>query len=65
MPLGESHSSNRNPFYLVKGNLVAGSIIQLRCSGRLVGSDALGVFNHAAVLKIGGDPGGPEGLAPA
>ena len=55
-------TSNRNPFDFVQRDFVAGSVVQLRGAWRLVGGDCLGVLDRAAILKIRGDSGGPEGV---
>src|SRR5574337_793308 len=54
---------NCNPFDLIERDLVAGAVVELGRPWRLVGRDSLGVFDGAAVLQVGSDAGGPEGVA--
>ncbi len=54
---------NRDPLDLVEGDLVLGPVIELGRPRGLMGGNGLGVLDRAAVLEIGGDPGGPEGVA--
>jgi hypothetical protein len=54
--------SNHNLLHLIQRNLVAGAIIKLSRFWRFVVGDLLGVLDGAAVLEVGGNAGGPEGM---
>ena len=55
--------SNCNPLDLVERDLVAGAVVELGRARRLVRRDLLRVLQRAAVLEVGGDAGGAEGVA--
>ena len=51
-----------DPFDLVEADLVLLSVIELRRAGAGMISHRGGVFQRAAVLQVGGDPGRPEAM---
>jgi hypothetical protein len=55
--------SNPDLLDLVEVDLVAGAVIELGRLGRLAVGDGLGVLDGAAAFQVGGDAGGPEGVA--
>jgi len=56
-------ASDHDPFDLVEGNVVAAPVVEAGGAGRLVVGHLLGDFELAAVLEIGGNAGGAEGVA--
>ena len=60
MPLFEL---NPDPLDFIEVDLVAGAVIELGCLGAFVVGDPLGVLDGAAFFEVGGDAGGPEGMA--
>ena len=54
---------NRDPLDLIKRDLIAGAIIELRGARAFVRRDGLRVLERPAVLEIGRDAGGAEGMA--
>jgi len=50
-------------FDLVEADLVGRSVVELGCAWGLVGGDLLRVLQRTAVLEVGGDAGGAEGVA--
>ena len=54
---------NHNSLDFIEGDLVRGAVVELGGAGGLVGGDSLGVLDAAAVEQVGGDAGGPEGVA--
>ncbi len=53
---------NHNLLYLVERDLVVGAVIELGGLRGFVVGDLLGLLDGAAVLEVGGDAGGPEGV---
>ena len=53
---------NCDPLDLVERDLVAGAVVELGGLGAGVVGDFLGLLERAAVLAVGGDAGGPEGV---
>jgi hypothetical protein len=53
---------NRDPLHLIQANIVASSIIEPGCSGRLVRRNLLRDLQTTAVLEIRGNSGCPEGV---
>jgi hypothetical protein len=60
---GTGPRSNRNPLDLIKRNLIAGPIIELRCARAFMRRHGLRVFQRAAGFEIGRDPRGAKGMA--
>ena len=60
---GSRNPLNHDPFDLIEADLVSGAVVELGRARRLVGGDGLGVLDTAAVEQVGGDAGGPEGVA--
>lgn len=58
-----SITSNQNPFDLVQADRITAALIKLRCVGRCVVGHMGGLFQGSPVFQIGGDAGGPEGVA--
>ncbi len=54
---------NHNPFDFIERNPVIGAVIELGGFWRFMCGDLLGVLDGAAVFQVGGDAGGPEGMA--
>src|SRR5215813_11811523 len=53
---------NPDPLDLIECDLVTGAVIELGSAGAFVRRHALGVFQRAAGVHVGGDPSGPEGM---
>src|SRR5436305_1715456 len=60
---GVAAASNGNPLDFVERNLVAGAVVELGGLGALVGRNLLGLLDGPARFEVGGDAGGPEGVA--
>ena len=61
---GQNHRGlDHDPLNFIEGDLIAGSVIELGRLRRLVSGDLLRLLDGAAVLQVGGDAGGPEGVA--
>jgi hypothetical protein len=56
-------ASNHNPLDLIERDLIAASVIEAGSPGRLMGDHLLGDLQPAAVLEVGRDSGGAEGVA--
>jgi hypothetical protein len=56
--------SNHNPLDLIEDHLVAPAIVELRRARRGVVRHRGGLFECAAVLEIGGDPGCAKAVVP-
>jgi len=54
---------NLDPFDLIERDLIAGAIVELRCTWAFVRRHGLCVFERAAALKIGCDARGAERVA--
>ena len=54
---------DRNPLHLIERDLVAAVVVELRCPGRLVCCDGLGVFDRTTILQIRRNASCPEGVA--
>lgn len=54
--------SNQDALDFVQVNLVGAPVVELRGAGRGVVGDGGGAFERTAVLEVGGDAGGPEGV---
>jgi len=52
----------RTPSNFLGRKLLAGTVVELGGAGRFMIGKRLGVFERAAVLKIGGDTGRAEGV---
>jgi len=55
--------ADRDPFDLVERDFIAGPVVELCRPWGLVSGDRLRVLDRAPVLKVGSDPGSPEGVA--
>ena len=53
---------DHNPLDLIEADLVAAAVIELRRSRRGMVRHRGGLFERAAILEIGGDPGRPEAM---
>src|ERR1700730_6668175 len=56
-------ASDREPFYLIEGDLVTGPVVELGRPRRLVVGHRLRLLERPAVLQVDGDPGRPEAVA--
>jgi hypothetical protein len=54
---------DHDPLDFIERNLVAGAVVELSRLRGFVSGDLLGMLDGAAVLQIGSDAGGPEGMA--
>ena len=54
---------DRNPLHFIQCDLVTRAIVELGGARALMRGYELRVLQRAAVIEIGGDPGGPEGVA--
>src|SRR5450759_112642 len=61
--MGQRQRSDKNPLDLIQANGIIGAIVELRRARRLVVRDLLGMLNCTTILQVGGDSGGPEGVA--
>ncbi len=48
---------------LIERGLIARSILELGCLRALIAGDGLGILDGGPVRQVGGDAGGPEGMA--
>ena len=56
-------ASEDDPLDFIQRDVIARAVVELRRAGGRVRRDALRVFQRATVEEVGGDAGGPEGVA--
>src|SRR3954465_12037784 len=54
---------DRNPFYFIQRNLVAGTVIELGRARAFMRGHGLGIFQRSTGLEIGGNASCPEDVA--